>query len=150
MGLEIVEMSLCWEGSLGVKIPDKAAISIGTPNNAVEILSKLVGASHDLGICLTQRAFHSIRRDLVTNKALARCDVSLQTKLSNGFLGIGKRTVQNAVIENVALNAKDLLFPHERWTKTQVRSVVFNSISHLFAIKNFDGNARFYEDLGLG
>jgi hypothetical protein len=179
MGLDTVEIVMCWEESLGVSVSDGDAVTLVTPAKAVDHLARLTGASdEDIGVCLGQRAFHRIRqclsenlsvsrssvtpdlrlRDLLPNRGAHRSWCRFATDLGFGDLvatlglplfGAGSTSIKDIVTQLVARRSSRLVQPSERWTRQQLRAVVRTSVDYVAGVKEFSDDDEFVGDMGI-
>jgi hypothetical protein len=154
MGLEAVEIILGWENAFGIKLSDDEAETLQTPQMAIELICSKVGAIvNSTGVCLEARAYYRIRKAFCDVVGLSRKEIQLDSKLVNflprkqrqemwksvylsaGFpklpnlkFGVGvfflPITLRDVVDEIVVHYPSFLASEDERWTRSQVRSVV--------------------------
>jgi hypothetical protein len=179
MGLDSVEIVLCWEESLGIKIPDCDATQLFTPAQAVDYLANVLGATNDISYpCLGQRAFHRIRACLLNHNKISRSCISPTTQirhlLGDGghraswqqfarclglgdlvktlglpLFGAGSTRVKDIITQTVARRAQMLVAPHERWNRQQLRAVVRTSVDWVVGLRDFADEDEFVGDLGI-
>ena len=65
MGLDDVEMFMALEEEFGIKIPDKEACKCETPRDVIDLVCSMV-CPDDQVVCSSLRAFHAVRRGLVS------------------------------------------------------------------------------------
>ena len=84
MGLDAVELVMAFEERFEVQISDAEAEHCSTPANVIDlILGKLSAAKSS--VCITQRAFHNLRRVMVRQLHIPRQTVRLDTDLRSLF-----------------------------------------------------------------
>ena len=179
MGLDTVEIVMCWEEALGISIPDRDAEHLVTPAKAVEYLAGLVGATDNRSFpCLGQRAFHRVRGCLTRLNGIPRKRISPDARLRDllpgkggiaswrqfahdlglgdlvqtlglPLLGAGSTTVKHIVTQTVARRAQVLVGPHERWSRQQVRAVVRTSVDYVVGARDFADEDEFVGDIGI-
>lgn len=76
MGLDSVELVMTFEERFGVTITDAEAETCFTPAAVIDLVFGKLRAS-DAKVCVTQRAFHLLRRGLVQTLAVPRREVRL-------------------------------------------------------------------------
>lgn len=167
MSLELLEAVMCWESTFDVEICDAPLETLTTPARAVEFLSRTVVASRRTGPCLTMRAFHRVRRELLSRSpGVDRNDIGLDVELTAligrrlgdwrelfdavalpsdwisdwPLLGRGEVTMGHVVSRCVAERGAGLLEEGERWSRSQVRDVVRSSV------RVAAGNVSFTDD----
>jgi hypothetical protein len=179
MGLDSVEIVIGWEEALGVTITDAEATVIRTPRMAIDLLAGKLGAIDDhRGACFTLRAFHRLRRGLVSGAAVPRSTVTpgarlrdllprpnrqarwhaVQTasglpalpRLSWGFgIILAPTTVADVVRSVVSSSAKSLKAPDEPWTRHEIRTVVRTVVTEVCGAKDFSDDDDFVHDIGV-
>jgi hypothetical protein len=179
MGLDTVEIVMCWEESLGISVPDRDAEHLVTPAMAVEYLAGLVGAKDDRSFpCLGQRAFHRVRKCLTRINGIQRERISpdvhlrdllpdkgsraswkqfahdlglgdLVQTLGLPLLGAGSTRIKDIVTQTVARRAQVLVGPHERWSRQQLRAIVRTSVDYVAGKRDFSDEDKFVGDIGL-
>ncbi len=80
MGLEGVEIVMAVEESFGITIADKEAEKIRTPRALIELVCLKVAVS-DQAHCISQRAFHRVRRAIMGTFGVPRNDIRPDAKL---------------------------------------------------------------------
>ncbi|MDX2105013.1 MAG: acyl carrier protein [Candidatus Melainabacteria bacterium] len=80
MGLDGVELVLALEEEFDIEITDDEAPSIFTVGQLYELIKKKVEGAHP-GICLSHHMFNKIRRALIDNYRLKRCQIKPSVKL---------------------------------------------------------------------
>ena len=176
MGLDSIEIVMCWEESLGITIPDHDVSQLTTPAKAVEYL---VGATDAWSYpCLGQRAFHRVRACLLSHNEISRASVSpdvhirdlLQDKggraswkqfardlglgdlvqtLGLPMFGAGSTRVKDIITQTVARRAQMLVAPHERWSHQQIRAVVRTSVDYVVGKRDFADGDEFVGNIGI-
>lgn len=101
MGLDIVELIIAVEDAFGLAIPNADAERLATPGRLIDYLaSRLPAAGSDGGGCLSQRAFHKLRRATSDRLRVHRRAVRADTRLAALFAGEeGQRAWQDVQIE---------------------------------------------------
>ena len=179
MGLDALEILMCWEESLGIAIPNHDASQLTTPAKAVEYLVGVVGATDDRCYpCLGQRAFHRIRACLLNHNKISRTCVSpgvyirdliedgghraswrhfardlslgdLVQTLGLPLFGAGSTQIKDIITQTVARRAQMLVAPHERWSRQQIRAVVRTSVDYIVGKRDFADGDEFVGDIGI-
>ena len=177
MGLDSVEIVMCWEDSLGFGIPDKDASHLHTVRDAIDYLARRVNAKQNvMGACLSLRAFHKVRRCLMEHFAIRRQQVTLHTHLRDilpdhgkrhawkqfctnlnvgsisptlgiPLFGSGSTTIKDLVVQLVARHAHEFLSPPEQWTRHQVKQVVYASVEFIVGQTQFSEDQNFVKDI---
>lgn len=80
MGLDGVELVMRVEDEFGLTIEDREAESLFTPRQLVELVMVKVGRT-DHAVCLTQRAFHRVRRTMMRHLTLPRAAIRSETSM---------------------------------------------------------------------
>ena len=177
MGLDSVELIIATEETFGVSISDAEAEQIITPRHLINHIKGLVNARPKCRPCLSQRAFHRVRRSLVTAAQVDRSSISLSTKISQLFpkpqrvnswqsfrqvsgltdlpdLRFGRGVifaptrVRCLVSQEVTRMAGELSHLGD-WAESEVRTVVRMIISEQLGIKRFSDDDEFIRDLGI-
>lgn len=85
MGSDTVELVMRVEETFGISIPDEAASNLLTPNDLTDYILTRVEVSDEPLPCLTQKAFHLLRRSftrtLQTPRGTFRPDATLKSLL---------------------------------------------------------------------
>jgi len=90
MGLDSVELVLAIEEKFGISIPDEEACAIRTVGDMHRcVMSKL--AMSDKSTCLTQKAFHLLRRNISAQFGIARRSFRPNTPLASIIPRAGRR-----------------------------------------------------------
>ena len=173
MGLDSVEMVMGWEEAFGISIADAEAEKLRTPREAIDLIASKLGA-RDMprSGCLTLRAFHRLRRSMVSAAGVQRAVVRPESRLKDlmgedrrqrweavrsdcGISSLPKlgwfspRTVGDLSVWVVANAAKDLKRPEEVWTRGEVREVVRAVVVEQTGVKDFADDADFVRDIGI-
>ena len=178
MGLDGVELVMAFEEVFEISISDAEAEAMQTPHDAIEFICKTVQIHEGDSICLSQRAFHQIRRGLTTACSIPRSSISLDVRLLDIFdkktkqnlwtsfkahtqfhslpslsWGVGKFfkpiTVRD-VVTHVMTNHIKQIDNSKVWTKESIREMVRIIISDQLGIDDFSNNDHFIRDLGIG
>jgi len=178
MGLDSVEIIVCWEESLGISISDELASGMMTPNDSINCLMGRVRVRDGKAPCLAQQAFHRIRNILVNEFAVSRGRIRPGSKFSQLFpkkgqrqswkrfgealnverlsatlgwplFGPGGTTIQDVVIETVARGAIALNDPGGVWTRSQLREIVRSSVTFVTGVKDFSDDDHYVKEIGI-
>ncbi len=84
MGLDTVEIVMATEAAFNIKISDGEAETIVTPRQLIEFVMTKIAAA-ETGVCVTQRAFHLLRRSFVSHQLLTRQQIRPGTELALAF-----------------------------------------------------------------
>lgn len=82
MGLDGVELVMAWEETFGITISDAEAEKILTPRQAVDCIFGKLEQRTGPAECLSQRAFHGVRRSIMKEFSISRREIRLDTKLA--------------------------------------------------------------------
>ncbi|MGY0565839.1 MAG: hypothetical protein ACW7DQ_20410, partial [Paraglaciecola chathamensis] len=85
MGMDSVEVVMCWEESLGIAISDEMVSDIKTPKDSIELLAQLVNATQISSYSLKHRAFNVVRSILINKFGVSRCLIKPNVKISRLF-----------------------------------------------------------------
>jgi acyl carrier protein len=113
MGLEGVEIVMAVEEAFDIEILDKEAETLRTPRDLIEVVMGKVGRS-DLAVCLTQRAFHCLRRAFMRELKIKRAGFSLDVPMEQ-LLPVKDRKIVLAKICDQAGVAKPPVLVRPRW-----------------------------------
>ncbi|HEY9853989.1 MAG TPA: hypothetical protein V6D28_31270 [Leptolyngbyaceae cyanobacterium] len=179
MGLDAVEMILGWEEAFGIQISDDEAFTLHTPKDAIDLISEKLGASEiAIGVCPTVRAYHSIRQAFQTVVGLQRKQILLNSKLRDiipksqrhniwkkvfSYIGMPKSpslsfgvgiifspiSIRDLVDWSVARYPGHFISANERWTHSQVRSVVRATVRDVVGVINFKDEDDFIRNIGI-
>jgi hypothetical protein len=179
MGLDAVEIILGWENAFDIKLSDEEVFELRTPQQAIDLIAIKVGASDRvIGVCIGLRAYHRIRQAFCSVAKVHRSQVRLDSNLRKllpkkqrqdiwreiftlaGFsesppfgFGVGlifmPINIKDIVIWSVACHPRNLVNPNERWTHSQVKSVVRAVITRISGTEEFTDDDDFIEDLGI-
>jgi acyl carrier protein len=121
MGLEGVEIVMEVEDAFDITLLDSEAEKVRTPRDLIELVMGKVGRA-DVAVCLTQRAFHRLRRAFMTELNVKRAGFSLDLPMQQ-LLPLDTRRLVLARISGQLGVAKppDLERPH--WLKTLLAAV---------------------------
>jgi acyl carrier protein len=98
MGLDSVEIVMCWEQSFGVKISEEEAARLVTPRMAIDlVVAKLDVDLQALGRCLTARAFYRLRRALIDGAGVSKREVRPSSRICDLLPSWGRETRWKAV-----------------------------------------------------
>ena len=84
MGLDLLELTLRIEETFAIQIPDDIAYKLTTPGRVTDYILTQVGESQFTLPCVSQRAFHLLRRNLLQHLSLPRHQLKLNTVLQEG------------------------------------------------------------------
>lgn len=173
MGLDSVEIVIGWEQSFDISISDAEAMALRTPRQAIELISSKLGVLEDpRRACLTQRAFHLLRRSITGGLGVPRHRVRPETRLrdlTRGKHGSGweavrsacgvkelpglgwfsPRTVGDLTHWAVANAASVIKGPGKKWSYQEVRSVVHAVLREVSGVGDFTDDDDFIRDLGI-
>lgn len=179
MGLDAVELILGWEEAFGIQISDDEAFTLHTPKEAIDLISeKLCASEIDVGVCPTIRAFFCIRQAFQTVVGLQRQQILLDSKLRDllpksqrhniwkkvcSYIGLPKSpslsfgvgiifspiTIRDLVDWSVARYPSHFISSNERWTYSQVRSVVRAKVRDVVGRIKFKDEDNFIRDIGI-
>lgn len=80
MGVEYVELVTEIESTFGISISDAEAERCRTPSDVIDlVLSKVGGATEK--VCISQRAFHHLRRGLVAVSKVERAQAAVDSRI---------------------------------------------------------------------
>ncbi len=117
MGLDTVELVIRIEDTFGISIPDEEASRLLTPDDVTDYILTRVEMSGEPLPCLTQQAFHllrrSFRRTLHTPRRAFRPDTPLKTLLPED----SPRDAWERVGRDAGLKAWPSIF-RPRWVRT--------------------------------
>lgn len=171
MGLDRVELVMCWEDAFGISISNADAATIRTPRIAMDVIASQLGARESSGIdCLSMRAFYRLRESLITMVGVRRRDVRPRARLRDLVVkkrrrtwdavragaGMGalpspdwfsRHTMADLSRWAVAHHPRALKRPGDPWTRRQVRDVVRAGITEQLAIEEFHDDDDFVRDL---
>jgi len=85
MGLDGVELIMAVESTFGISIPDADTEEMLTPALLIQYVQSAVQAKPEAKPCLSQRAFHSVRKDLMNVLSAKRNEIALDTKICKLF-----------------------------------------------------------------
>ncbi len=178
MGLDSVEIALCWEDSLGIDLPDERLSQLTTPQESIVFLSRLVNAKTTKGPSLVLRAFNLIREILINEFGIDRSRIKPNSKFGNLFPKKNRRkhwkkfkhimeadnlsmtlgwplfapagtTIENVVIELIARKSFLIKPSAEPWHSNQIREIVRCSVTYVVGVKEFSDNAKYIGELGV-
>mgnify|MGYP003672799359 CR=1 FL=1 len=174
MGLDSVEIVMCWEDTFGITLDDSEVANLQTPNQAIDLISSKLGAIDARSFCPTLRAFRVFRscvRGLINDSSrrirLSDPLRSLQGKrrkkdfwrefeVASEIMGFRppqllfrQATVRDTVELLVARHLKQLFKPTEVWTKSLVRFGVRYGVMNVVGTRIFSDDDRFIEDIGI-
>lgn len=172
MGLDSVEIVIGWEQSFGISIPDGEAMRLSTTRQAVDLIAAKLGAGTESGrACLTQRAFHRLRRAVTVGLGVSRHRVRPGARLRDlargnrpaweavrsasgwkelpGLGWFSPRTVEELAYWAVANAARNLKDPGEEWSRQEIRSVVRAVVRAVSGADDFSDDDDFIRDLGI-
>jgi len=87
MGLDLVELTIRVEETFGVQIPDRVAAGLTTPRKVTDFVLSQVEESPAPLPCLSQKAFHLLRRELMQHVSLSRRQFRVDSSLKEIFSG---------------------------------------------------------------
>ena len=178
MGLDSLEIVIRREQSFDLAIADAEAATLRAPRMAIDLICRKLGVAADnVGVCLSQRAFHRLRRALTAVSSVPRASVTLDSVLEEllpernrrmawrplaarigvpslpkslfGFLPGNYRTVADLCRFLARHHSATLLAPASGWTRVQVREAVRATVSDVLGIPNFSDDADFVYDLRI-
>jgi len=174
MGLDSVEIVMGWEESFGISISDDEAMTLRTPNLAVDLIAQKLGAQDEpQRPCLTARAFHRLRHSIVNvanvPRVKIRSDARLKELISTdrrhtwqavrAGCGIASlpdpswlflpRTVADLTLWAVVHATKELKGTGESWTRSEIRNVVRAVVVDVTGTREFDDDDDFIHDIGI-
>ena len=182
MGLDTVELVTRIEETFGIDIPDETASRLATPDDVAEYILTRVEVSAEPLPCLTQKAFHLLRRGFtrtlhVPPKAFT-LDASLTDLLPDdwpdeawervgrdvglkewpslfrprwlrSFLPHDCRSVRDLIDYVLAHDHRSVKGGERRWTRGQVKDVLWRVIADETGVQDFTGASHFVYDMGL-
>lgn len=174
MGLDSVEIVMCWEETFEIFISDDEAAGLRTPRQAIELISSKLGVIDAPSFCPTLRAFHLFQATVrkTTSNANQRIKLtdtlrSLQgdfdkavfwesfqiisgiKKFRPPFFLFRRANVRDVVKALVARHLSKLSNPRGVWTRPLVRFGVRSGITEIMGTKSFSDDDRFIEDIGV-
>ena len=174
MGLDSVEILMCWEETFGIRIEDSEAAELRTPRQAIDLISKKLNAIDISCFCPTLRAFHVFRSGVRQATSQFNRRIGLRDHLRDLHKDQSKRefwnafrkaveipdyrppgiifahaTVQDAIEKLIAHHLKHLLKPSEKWTRSLVRFGVRYGVIEVVGAREFSDDDRFVEDIGV-
>ena len=177
MGLDSVEIVIVVEETFGISIEDAEASEVTTPADLISLVQRAVSSKSILRPCLSQRAFHVVRKNISRITNVSKRSINLKTRINSLFpkpdrsklwnsfrdssgyealpnLTFGRGTifsptcVKDLVRYQLARMADDLT--HERdWTDGEVRSTVRMIVSEQLGVDRFTDEDEFTRDLGM-
>lgn len=82
MGLDVVELVIRIEETFSIRIPDRVASELTTPRQVADFILTQVEESRVPLPCLSQKAFHLLRRGFVRHAAIPRRQFRVDATLS--------------------------------------------------------------------
>lgn len=182
MGLDTVELVMRVEETFGIAIPDEVASRLVTPDDMADFIMTRLELTDEPLPCLTQKAFHALRRgftrtlrvprrsfrpdallmellpDDLPDEAWERVgrDVGLKGWPSlfrpvwlRSFVPHDCRSVRDLIDHVLAHDHAGVKGGERRWTRAQVRDVLWRVIADDTGVKDFTGESRFVDDMGL-
>ena len=177
MGFDPVELVIATEDIFGISISEAEVEQIVTPRHLIDHVKNLVNAKPKVRSCLSQRAFHRVRRSLVTAAQVERGSISLSAKIRELFPKPQRVDSWQSLREVSGLTdlpdlrfGRGLIFAPTRvrclvsqeiwrmaggisqsgdWSESEVRTVVRMIISGQLGIKRFSDDDEFVRDLGV-
>lgn len=179
MGLDAVEMVLCWEDSLEITIAKELLADIETPRDSIDMLVKFLDVKNSQGPSLVQRAFHRLRHILITEFAIPRSRIKPTTRFTTLFPKKSRRnnwerlekllqvdrlpvvlgwlpysppggtTIEDVVIDLVAQHASKLKRTGEPWAKSQIREIVRCSVIAVIGVTKFSDDDSYTKDMNM-
>lgn len=177
MGLDALELILAWEEAFGIELDDDEATNIQTPQNAIDLIAAKVGATDGYpGICPVVRTFHRVRQAFQKVVGLQRRQIRLNSdlrdllprtnrqgilkaifaelgmanpasfNLGSGIM-LGPVPLQNLIDWALASYPDHFIRSDERWTKSQVRSVVRAIIRDVVGVSDFKDSHDFVREI---
>ena len=174
MGLDGVELVVAFEDAFGVGISDAEAEVLLTPKHVIDLLCQRLPLVPSEDGCITQRAFHRVRRCLIRVTGLDRETIRLGTRvramfpkpyrkerwrafcdcvgmpdLPNLSFGTGSLMVRD-IVNRAAVRGIQERSRDRKWTRSEVRETVRQIIRDELGIKEFSDDDQFARDLGIG
>jgi hypothetical protein len=178
MGMDSVEIVLCWEESLQISIPDELVANVATPRESIELLEKLVGCEQSVGPSIIQQAFYKVRNILINDFKISRNRVKARSQFSQLFprknrkeswdkfkklVGVNNlsitvgwplfspsvTTIEDVVVELTARKAFLFKKQNEGWAKNQIREIVRCSVMYVVGVKAFPDSANYVKEIGI-
>jgi acyl carrier protein len=171
MGLEGVEIVMGWEEALGVSLSDAETPSLRTPRQAVQFLAAKLNAVEEVRPCLTQRAFHHLRRSLMASgvpRTAIRPDAKLKVLLQRHGADSGLETWRDSEAGSLLGQMKGSTTAGEAarmlaltpgsparrgdrsWSRCEIREVVRSIIIEVMGADDFHDDSDFVRDIGIG
>ena len=113
MGLDSVELVMQVEDAFDIAITNAEAEKIRTPRDLIELVMAKVGRS-DVAVCLTQRAFHRLRRAFMSELHLKRSELQLDTPTEVLLPLPNRKRLLESVCRTVGVSASPAL-QRPRW-----------------------------------
>jgi len=177
MGLDAVELVIAVEETFDISISDAEAAEMVTPALLIAHVQSAVALSSDERPCISQRAFHLIRSELIEILKVDRASITLETSIFTLFprnrrkedwnlfrerssfsslpdlrFGVGwvfsPKSVRDLVLLVISEEV-ELLRASRSWSPNEVRDVIRQIISEKLCIKRFSDGDEFIRDLGL-
>ncbi len=177
MGLDSVELVMSVETAFGIAISDGDVEGMITPAMLIAHVQQAVGASAERRPCITQRAFHLVRADLMGILGAPRSAVRLKTSVSSLFPRANRKenweafrsqsflhdlpdlrfgrgwlftpTKVSDLVTMAVFQQSEVLVSDKSWSRDEVREVVRQIIRDQLGIKKFSDDDEFVRDLGV-
>jgi len=179
MGLDLVELTMRIEETFSIQIPDSVASELTTPGKVTDYILTQVGESQAPLPCLSQQAFHLLRRGFIQSLALSREQFRLSTALrdiapeerrdvwkeigsavgSQRWPAMSRPKLLRFIppevssvrdlVEYLVTNEPLLVKGESAWTKAQVWEVLRRVIVDETAVTDFSEDSRFVDDMHL-
>ena len=81
MGLDLVEIVIRVEETFGIQIPDSVAAELNTPRKVTDFILTQVQESPAPLPCMSQKAFHTLRREFIRHVPLSRREFRVDSPL---------------------------------------------------------------------
>src|SRR5687767_4416206 len=83
MGLDLVELVIRVEETFGIQIPDRVAADLDTPAKVRDFILTQVEESPAPLPCMSQKAFHALRREMTRHLSLSRAQFRVDSALDH-------------------------------------------------------------------
>jgi len=113
MGLEGVEIVMAVEDAFDITLSDTDAGKVRAPRDLIELVMGKVGRS-DVAVCLTQRAFHRLRRAFLSELGLKRAEFNLDMAADRLLPVEARKTMLAEIYRRVGIAAPPMLIRSRR------------------------------------
>ena len=169
MGLDTVEILMCWEETFQINIPDGDAAVMETPRQAISYLCSRLDAADAASACPTLQKFNRLRHSICQVTGASRREVrpSVDVRCFYQYVpqrefwqrmmpGFGPAPIQAPGWFSSTTTVGDIvdqllmcpLSQGERWTKPRVRAAVRAAVRQ-YVGRRFHDDEHFIRDLGL-